>query len=128
MGSQPKPGPGGVSKGMIAVIIAMLAIILVPAAVFSLPTSRLVVTVTNMDTEDAVTCRLNVYGGSYRSSEIFLVPGEEHVWSYSLKPGSYEVYMHYWFESEDYYWRSYSQTVNLSIFLTTEVKVGLVEW
>jgi len=60
MGSKPKGVADGVSKKMLIVIIVMLAIILLPATMMSLPFSRVVFTVSNMDTRRSVSVTMTV--------------------------------------------------------------------
>jgi hypothetical protein len=128
MGSQPKAVSDGVSKKMLIVIIAMLAIILLPVIAVSVPFSRVVITITNTDTEDPVTGHLNVYGAHYGSNEILLMPGEERALSYSLKAGTYAVYMYYSFQNDSQYnFRSFSTSVSVSIFETEEVQIDLAK-
>jgi len=125
MGPQPKAVSDDVSKRMLMVIIAMLAIILIPVTVASVPSSKLVITITNADT-DLVTGYLSVYGADHRSVEILLMPGDERVLSYSLKAGTYQVYIYYSFQNDSgYYGRPYSTTVSVSMFETEEVHVEL---
>jgi hypothetical protein len=130
MGSQPKTVSDGASTKMLIVIIAMLAIILLPAIVVSVPFSKVVITITNADTEDSVTAHLSVYGTNYGNNEIFLMPGNERVLSYPLKAGTYDVYIYYLFQNvfqndSQYYGRSFSTSVSVSIFETEEVEVTL---
>jgi hypothetical protein len=127
MGSNPKAISDGVSKKMLAVIIAMLAIILLPVTVVSVPLSKMVITITNTDTEDSVTGYLSVHGANYGSNEILLTPGDERVLSYSLKAGTYDVYIYYSFQTEQQYngSRSFSASVSLSMFETEEVQIDL---
>jgi len=126
MGSQQKAVSDGVSKKMLIVIIAMLAIILLPAIVVSVPFSKVVITITNADTEYSVTGYLSVYGANYDINEILLMPGDERVLSYSLKAGTYDVYIYYSFQNESqYYGRSFSASVSLSMFETEDVQIDL---
>jgi hypothetical protein len=127
MGPQPKTVSDGVSKKMLIVIVAMLAIILLPATLVSVPFSRIVITITNADTEDQVTGHLSVYGADYGSDEIVLLPGDERVLSYSLKAGTYQVYIYYSFQNDQYYGRSFGTTVSLAMFETEEVGVTLTK-
>jgi hypothetical protein len=126
--SKPKPPANGVSRKMLVVIVAMLAVILVPVAVSSIPTCKLVIKATNTDTEDEVTCYLMSIGGDYGSNFISIDPGEEHVWTYHLMPGSYYVNIDYWFEDANYSGRSFSETVTLFLFETETVKAELGKW
>ena len=125
--SKPKPAADGVSKRMIVVIIAMLAVILVPAVVSTIPTCRLIITATNMDTENQATCELWSIGGDYATSMISIDPGEEHVWTYHLMPGTYYVHMYYWFEDQNYSGRSFYESVELSMFETETIEVELAK-
>ena len=127
MGSKPKAVPDGVSKKMLIVIIAMLAIILLPLIIVSVPLSKVVITITNRDTEDSVTGYLSVYGTNYINNDILLMPGDERVLSYSLKAGTYDVHIYYSFQNEQQYYggRSFSTSVSLSMFETEEVQVDL---
>lgn len=127
MGSTPKAVSDGVSKKMLIVIIAMLAIILLPVTVVSVPLSKMVITITNTDTEDSVTGYLSVYGANYGSNEILLTPGDERVLSYSLNAGTYDVYIYYSFQNEQQYYggRSFRASVSLSMFETEEVQIDL---
>jgi hypothetical protein len=129
MGSTPKAVSDGISKKMLIVIIAMLAIILLPAILVSVPTSKVVITITNADTVYSVTGYLSVYGANYDINEILLMPGDERVLSYSLKAGTYDVYIYYSFQNESqYYGRSFSASVSLSMFETEEVQIDLARW
>lgn len=129
MGSQPKAVSDGVSKKMLIVIIAMLAIILLPAILVSVPFSKVVITITNTDTEYSVTGHLSVYGAYYGSNEILLMPGEERVLSYSLKAGTYDVYLYYSFLNGSYFYdRSFRTPVSVSMFETEEVRIELAKW
>lgn len=129
MDSTPKAVSDGVSKKMLIVIIAMLAIILLPAILVSVPTSKVVITITNADTVYSVTGYLSVYGANYDINEILLMPGDERVLSYSLKAGTYDVYIYYSFQNESqYYGRSFSASVSLSMFETEEVQIDLARW
>ncbi|MBE3043858.1 hypothetical protein IMZ48_15040 [Candidatus Bathyarchaeota archaeon] len=127
MGSKPKAVSDGVSKKMLIVIVAMLAIIMLPVIVVSVPFSKVVITITNTDTEYSVTGHLGVYGAGYGSNEILLTPGDERVLSYSLKAGTYDVYLYYSFENEQQYYggRSFSKSVSLSMFETEDVQIDL---
>ena len=129
MGSTPKAVSDGISKKMLIVIIAMLAIILLPAILVSVPTSKVVITITNADTVYSVTGYLSVYGANYDINEILLMPGDERVLSYSLKAGTYDVYIYYSFQNESqYYGRSFSASVGLSMFETEEIQIDLARW
>ncbi len=130
MGSQPKAVSDGVSKKMLIVIIAMLAIILLPVIMISVPLSKVVITITNTDTEDSVTSYLSIYGADYGSNEIILMPGDKRVLSYSLKAGTYDVYIYYSFQNGQQYYggRSFSTSVSLSMFETEEVRIELAKW
>ena len=128
MGSQTKTSSDGVSKRMLIVIIAMLAIILLPVTVVSVPTSKVVITITNADSEDSVICHLSVYGVDYGGNEILLTPGDERVQSYSLKAGTYDIYVSYTFQTDQqYYFRSFGTSFNVSIFETEEVQIDLAK-
>jgi len=129
MDSTPKAVSDGISKKMLIVIIAMLAIILLPAILVSVPTSKVVITITNADTVYSVTGYLSVYGANYDINEILLMPGDERVLSYSLKAGTYDVHIYYSFQNESqYYGRSFSASVSLSMFETEEVQIDLARW
>lgn len=129
MSSTPKAVSDGISKKMLIVIIAMLAIILLPAILVSVPTSKIVITITNADTVYSVTGYLSVYGANYDINEILLMPGDERVLSYSLKAGTYDVHIYYSFQNESqYYGRSFSASVSLSMFETEEVQIDLARW
>lgn len=125
MGSQPRATSDGVSRRMLVAIIAMLAIILLPAIVVSVPLSKVVITITNSETSYSATCYLSVYGTNYANSQIVLLPGDDIVLSYTVMAGTYQVYVYYSFLSEQYYGRSFSTIVSLSIFETEEVEVTL---
>ncbi len=125
VGSQPKAISDGVSRRMLIAIIAMLAIILLPVIVASVPLSKVVVTITNSETDLSATCHLSVYGTNYANSEMVLEPGEEIGLSYTVMAGTYQVFVYYSFLSEQYYGRSFSTTVSLSIFETEKVEVTL---
>lgn len=125
MGSQPKAISDGVSRRMLIAIIAMLAIILLPVIVASVPLSKVVITITNSDTDYSATCYLSVYGTNYANSQMVLEPGEEIVLSYTVMAGTYQVFVYYSFLSEQYYGRSFSTTVSLSILETEKVEVTL---
>ena len=127
MGSKPKAVSGEVSKKMLIVIVGMLAIILLPVIIVSVPFSKVVITITNTDTQESVTGYLSVNAGSYGSSEIILMPGDERVLSYCLKAGTYYVFIYYSFENEHQYYggRSFSTSVSLSMFETEEVQIDL---
>ncbi len=110
MGSQPKAGNDGVSRRMLIVIIALLAIIV------------------NSDTEDSVSGYLSVNGADYDSSQVFLTPGEVQVLSYSLKAGTYEVYMYYSFQNDQYYSRSFGpMSIDVAMFETQHVHITLAK-
>ncbi|MCJ7464514.1 MAG: hypothetical protein MUO81_07205 [Thermoplasmata archaeon] len=129
MSSTLKAVSDGISKKMLIVIIAMLAIILLPAILVSVPTSKIVITITNADTVYSVTGYLSVYGANYDINEILLMPGDERVLSYSLKAGTYDVHIYYSFQNESqYYGRSFSASVSLSMFETEEVQIDLARW
>lgn len=126
-GSKPKAAADGVSKKMLIVIVAMLAIILLPAVISSMPLSKMVITITNADTEDRATCYLSVYGANLDNKEIVLMPGDEQVLSYSLKAGTYEVHVYYSFQDEQYYGRSFGTTVSMTMFETEHVDITLTK-
>jgi hypothetical protein len=128
MGSQTKAAADGVSKKMMIVIAAMLAIILLPVTVVSVPTSKVVITIYNTDTTYSVTCHLNVYGVDHGSKEFILVPEDERVLSYSLMAGTYDIYISYSFENDPpYNFRSFGTSFSVSIFETEVVLVDLTD-
>ena len=118
----------GISRKMLVVMVAMLAVILVPAAAFSLETCKLVITATNMDTESIATCQLSLHAPGYATSIVSLDPGESRVWTYSLKPGNYQVYMYYWFDGLDYSMGSFYEDFTLFLFETEEFDIEAEKW
>jgi len=127
MGSKPRAVSGEVSKKMLIVIVGMLAIILLPVIIVSVPFSKVVITITNTDTQESVTGYISVYGTNYINNDVLLLPGDEQVLSYSLKAGTYHVYIYYSFQNEQYYYggRTFSTYVSLSMFETEEVQIDL---
>jgi hypothetical protein len=126
MGSQPKTVSDGVSKKMLIVIIAMLAIILFPAILVSVPFSKVVITITNVDTVYPVTGYLSLYAADYGTSIITLMPGDERVLSYPLKAGTYDISMYYTFQNDSQYnGGTFMTTVSVSMFETEEVHIEL---
>lgn len=114
----------GMSWKMIAVIVAMLLVIIVPAAVMTLPLSKVVITLTNLDTMRSVDGHLSVFGvASY--VQFSLEAGEEREWTYTLSAGSYSVNVNYLYPGVDSYydytWRSFT----VSFMGTEEVNVYL---
>ena len=128
MGSHMKTSSDGVSKRMLTVITAMLAIILLPATVVSVPTSKVVITICNTDTTYSVTCHLSVYGVNDGGHDFILMPEDERVLSYSVKAGTYDIYISFTFENDPpYSYRSFGTSVSVSIFETEQVPIDLRE-
>ena len=125
MGSQPKLGPGGVSKRMIAVIIAMLLIIIVPAAVMSAPWSKVVITVTNTDSVHSVEGHYTVYGSIIGYNSFDLAPGEDRVWTYSLSAGRYSIHVSYLYQGDYAYYDYFSTSFSVPFLGTEEVQIDL---
>ena len=130
MYSRPKAAADGVSKMMLIVIVAMLAIILFPAILVSVPFSKVVITITNVDTAHSVTGYLSIHAADYGTSIITLMPGDERVLSYPLKAGTYDISMYYTFQNtfqndSQYNGGTFMTTVSVLMFETEEVHIEL---
>jgi hypothetical protein len=126
MGPQTKTSSDAVSKKMLIVISAMLAIILLPAIVVSVPTSKVVITIYNSDATYSVTCYLSVYGVNDGGHDFILMPEDERVLSYSVTAGRYDIYISFTFENDPpYSYRSFGTSVSVSIFETEQVPIDL---
>ena len=127
MESRPKPAVVGVSKKMIVVIVVMLVVILVPAVLVSMPLSKVVVTVMNMNTARYVTVYLDVGGAADGYYDLSVPPGEEREISCPVRSGTHDIYAFYWFSGEDYYHRTILESYEVSMFETEEIEIELVQ-
>jgi len=127
MSSKPKQGAEGVSKRMTVVIIAMLAIILLPVTLVSLPLSKIVFTVTNMD-GTGVSVTITVYDASDGYFDFVLAPDEGTTVSCTVTAGTHDVYLRYWFSDDQYYGNSTWTSYSVSLFETEQVKFELYNY
>lgn len=127
MDPKPKRGADGVSRGVMLVIIALLVIILLPATMVSLPLSKIVVTVTNMD-QRGVTVYITVYDTSDGYFDFVLTAGEEHTISCVVAAGTHEVYLRYMFSDEMYYGHSSTTSYSVMPFETEHMAFDLYNY
>lgn len=127
MASEPRDVSRGLSRRMKAVIVAMLLIILVPAAIMSSPTAKIVIVVKNVDMESSVTVNVRFDEGSYGYQQSDLQPQEEIKSSYTVTPGTHDLLIYYWYEGNtSYYFQHFiSRTYTLWPFETEEDRVYL---
>jgi uncharacterized protein (DUF2141 family) len=122
--AKPKGVVDGVSRRVMLVIIAMLAIILLPATMVSLPLSKMVITVSNME-QRGVSVLITVYDASDGYFDFFLSAEEEHTVSCTVTAGTHEIYLRYVFSDDQYYGNYVSRSYSVLPFETEYVVFDL---
>ena len=127
-GSQLKAPPGGVSKRMLVVIVLMLVVIVVPVAVIGLPTSKIVVTVTNVDDQIPVYVRFRMWGVVDEIDSFLMDPEEIIVYEYRVAIGDYYISASVDYYGENHTYQMVTRSGSVSLFETEQVTLTLGPW
>ena len=126
-GSEPKAFPGGVSKRMLVVIVLMLAVIVAPVTVLGLPTSKIVVTVTNVDAQSYVYGYFVIRGVVNEIHNFHIELEEVIVWEFRVAIGNYDIRVECRGGNQTDY-QIVTRSGSVSMFETEEVTLTLGLW
>jgi hypothetical protein len=124
MGSQPRGPPGAVSKRMLVVIVLMLLVIIVPVTLVGLSMSKIMVTVTNMDSQSYVQVVVWVSHAPDGHSSFDLGPEEARAVSFTVAVGSYTVDVDYRYLDQGWY-QGQTKSCGVSLLETEEAEFRL---
>ena len=127
-GSKPKSAIDGTSRRMKVAIIAMLVLILLPSMMMSLPLSKIVITVSNMDARRTASGYLDLHGAGGGFVDFDLLPGQELTISFQVGAGTHDVRLQYWYaenQSSVVYGQQIQESYSLWPFETEAVKFNL---
>jgi hypothetical protein len=114
------------SSRMKLAIILMLLIILLPAMFVSLPVSKIILIITNIDSTDGVTVSGHVEGTSEGYFYFYLLPGDDYTLAYQVRPGTHDISIHYTYPNEGYYGNNLWDSSTVWPFQVDEVHINLV--
>lgn len=124
MDRQHEARTGEVSKRMAVVIVMMLLVIMVPVALVGLPMSKIVVTVTNMDSQTNVHVVVSVSDAPDGQSSFDLGPEEPRTVSFTVAVGRHGVNVWYTYEGQ-WYARHEAESCGVSLLETEEAEFSL---
>ena len=124
MDRRPKARTRGMSKRMAVVMILMLLVIIVPVALVGLPMSKIVVTVTNMDSQSNVHVAVSVSDAPDGQNSFDLGPEESRTVSFTVAVGRYGVNVWYTYEGQ-WYARLQAESCGVSLLETEEAEFRL---
>ena len=126
-GSQPKGPPGAVSKRMLVVVVLMLVVIVVPTVIVGMPTSKLVVTLSNVSPQGGVNLSFSIRGVENEFRSFYLMPDEVKTLEFSVTIGEYRIEVECW-GSNYIDWQVEVRSGSVSPFETEEVTLTLGLW